>query len=872
MHDLAVLTPVDESGRFYDDYGWLHGLSTVESADQIVGDLDERGLLVEAGTITPPLPRVLALPHAAHLPDLRRLVHLGRRRSASRCGEANATVEWTPEYMGKRMDDWLVQHGRLEHLAPALLRAAAAVLPVRLRAAERDRLAGRARASARTGGLDELEELRRPWIDAVPIRCEECGEEVERIPEVGDVWLDAGIVPFSTLGWQNPEWVAGGLRDRRRAGAHHRRPARPRLLGAVVPGRLGLGDARADPALVLLAALHVGRAHRPGAVPDGARLREDARRARPRDARLVGQHDRGRGRVRAHGRRRHALAVLRAAARPEPPLRLRPGAGDQAQAAHALELGRVPRRLREHRGLPAASRRPRRAGRTASCAPLDRWLVARTQPARRARRPTAYEAYLTVDVDRAFEAFVDDLSELVHPPLAAALLGRRRGRVPDALVRARAGAARGRAGDAVPRRAPLAEPRRRRVRATPASVFLAGWPERAEPDEALLAEIAEVRRVVELGRQARDASRPQAAPAAAAARRRGRDAAPRATRDEIADELRVKEVAFGEVEATRAAGQAEPAGARARGSARSSATVRAALAGRRVRGARRRRLPRRRPRARRRTRCSSSAASRRAGRSRRTTASTVALDTDARRRAPARGPRARPDPPAELDAQGRGLEITDRIASRSRRGRGRPARALRDRIADETLAVAIETDGAAASRRSRRRSLRPSVRAGLRLSRRRALELAAELDREAEVDVLVDERYGSICSTPRARNQSHTRVDELLRRRGARRDRRRSRRRRARPRRSRSRRRSGARATPPARATSTSRFEFELFREPITSSRSTSREHLLDRPLAVRGRVADVLLLRRVDRRGSAAGATAMISAVSSTDSVVCVM
>ena len=50
MHDLPVLTPVDESGRFYDDYGWLHGLSTVEATDQIVGNLGERGLLVEATT------------------------------------------------------------------------------------------------------------------------------------------------------------------------------------------------------------------------------------------------------------------------------------------------------------------------------------------------------------------------------------------------------------------------------------------------------------------------------------------------------------------------------------------------------------------------------------------------------------------------------------------------------------------------------------------------------------------------------------------------------------------------------------------------------------------------------------------------------
>ena len=50
----------------------------------------------------------------------------------------------------------------------------------------------------------------------MPIRCEACGEAVTRVVEVGDVWLDAGIVPFSTLGWQNPEWIAAGYGDRRR--------------------------------------------------------------------------------------------------------------------------------------------------------------------------------------------------------------------------------------------------------------------------------------------------------------------------------------------------------------------------------------------------------------------------------------------------------------------------------------------------------------------------------------------------------------------------------------------------------------------------------------------------------------------------------
>jgi isoleucyl-tRNA synthetase len=39
----------------------------------------------------------------------------------------------------------------------------------------------------------------RPWVDGVKIRCQQCGDEVSRIKDVGNPWLDAGIVPFSTL-------------------------------------------------------------------------------------------------------------------------------------------------------------------------------------------------------------------------------------------------------------------------------------------------------------------------------------------------------------------------------------------------------------------------------------------------------------------------------------------------------------------------------------------------------------------------------------------------------------------------------------------------------------------------------------------------
>jgi isoleucyl-tRNA synthetase len=62
------------------------------------------------------------------------------------------------------------------------------------------------------GGKEELEERavegwkefegnspHRPWIDQIKIKCSKCQTLVSRIPDVGNPWLDAGIVPFSTL-------------------------------------------------------------------------------------------------------------------------------------------------------------------------------------------------------------------------------------------------------------------------------------------------------------------------------------------------------------------------------------------------------------------------------------------------------------------------------------------------------------------------------------------------------------------------------------------------------------------------------------------------------------------------------------------------
>ena len=43
---------------------------------------------------------------------------------------------------------------------------------------------------------DEIE-LHRPFIDAVTIKCPDCGKQMKRVPEVIDCWFDSGAMPFA---------------------------------------------------------------------------------------------------------------------------------------------------------------------------------------------------------------------------------------------------------------------------------------------------------------------------------------------------------------------------------------------------------------------------------------------------------------------------------------------------------------------------------------------------------------------------------------------------------------------------------------------------------------------------------------------------
>jgi isoleucyl-tRNA synthetase len=537
---LPVLMPVDESGHFYDDFGWLHGLSTIESADQIIGDLRERGFLLEAGTY---------LHNYAHCwrcdtPIIYRLSDdwfIGVEDIRPKLLEENAKVQWVPEYMGKRMDDWLRNMGdwnisrrRYYGLPLPFYPCACGHLNVIGSKAE---LAERA-----LEGMEQLEELRRPWIDRVPIRCEQCGETVQRVTEVGDVWLDAGIVPFSTLGWESPEWIPEGYATGAAKG----------LTKADLPDHAyweewfpadWVSEMREQIRLwfysqFFMSVVLVGTSSYKRVLGYEKMLDERGREMHGSWGNMIKAED---------AFDQMGADVMRWQFSAQPPDRnLLFGFGPAHEIKRKLlTFWNSVKFLVDYGNIEGFTPSWEKLEPTdLELRPLDRWLVERTKLLV-VEATAAYEATLTVDVMRAFESFVDDVSnwyirrsrrrfysfdEAAFRTLWFALVQSLRVISPVMPF--------------------LADHLwRNLVQDGPASVHLARWPEEQEPDEELLREIAAVRRVVELGRQARSSS---GLKLRQPLRRLIVAGAPAADghADEIAGELRVKEVEFGDVDAS----------------------------------------------------------------------------------------------------------------------------------------------------------------------------------------------------------------------------------------------------------------------------------------------------------------------------------
>jgi isoleucyl-tRNA synthetase len=538
IHDLPVLAPIDEAGRMLPPYGEFAGFTTTEVATRVTEALRERGILVSEGTIVHRYP----ICWRCKTPLVFRVVDdwfISAEEIRQPMLDANATVEWTPPQYKKRMDDWLRNMGDWN-----ISRKRYFGLPLPFYPCECGHLnviGSRAELEERAvSGLDQLQELHRPWIDGVRIRCAACDREVERIVEVGDAWLDAGIVHFSTLGWRNPAWIEHGYATGASAG----------LSGADLPDHAywekwfpadWVSEMREQIRLwfysqcfmaVTLTGVSPYRQ-----VLTYEKVFDEHGKAMHKSTGNAIELDEALDRMGAD-----VMRWLYCAQTPSEPLRFGYALADDVKRRF-LTFWNSTKFFVDYANIAGLEPSWSSLQPEGELAPLDRWLVARTHDFVLTAEE-AYNSFDTVTVMRAYESYADDLSNWYIRRSRRRFWNGERAALETlwyALVQTL------RVLSPV---MPLVTDHLWRVLVLdgPESVHLAGWPEVAEPDRALLDEISDVRRVVTLAHQARATSGLKLRQPLRRLVVEGAQGA-KSHAGEIADEVRVKEVAFDSVDA-----------------------------------------------------------------------------------------------------------------------------------------------------------------------------------------------------------------------------------------------------------------------------------------------------------------------------------
>jgi isoleucyl-tRNA synthetase len=212
-HGLVILAPVDETGAYSTGYGWLSGLQVSEVARPIFEDLRRKGYFYQTESYNHVYPHCWRCKTELifRLVD-EWFISMGSlqapgdnlRKRLVRIVE-DPQMTWIPAFGREReldwlrnMEDWMISKKRYWGLAlPIYLCESCGTFTV---IGSETELHERA-----VTGWNEFEghTPHRPWVDMVKIKCDECGEVVGRIPDVGNPWLDAGIVPFSTLHYRS---------------------------------------------------------------------------------------------------------------------------------------------------------------------------------------------------------------------------------------------------------------------------------------------------------------------------------------------------------------------------------------------------------------------------------------------------------------------------------------------------------------------------------------------------------------------------------------------------------------------------------------------------------------------------------------------
>jgi isoleucyl-tRNA synthetase len=219
IHSLPALAPLKENGIFEDGFGWLTGRDVHDVAHDIFHNLEDKDRLYRVDKYTHRYPVCwrCSTPLVFRLVD-EWFISMGELYDKPReevTEEEKAAslryqimdvvdgIKWIPEFGYARemdwlrnMQDWMISKKRYWGLALPIWICDNEECGHHEVIGDEDELRERA-----VEGWDDFEghTPHRPYVDVVKIACPSCGGTMTRTTDVGNPWLDAGSIAYSTL-------------------------------------------------------------------------------------------------------------------------------------------------------------------------------------------------------------------------------------------------------------------------------------------------------------------------------------------------------------------------------------------------------------------------------------------------------------------------------------------------------------------------------------------------------------------------------------------------------------------------------------------------------------------------------------------------
>jgi isoleucyl-tRNA synthetase len=211
IYNLPALAPLDEFGVFLEGFNDFSGEHVYDSAQAIITSLRQKSLLFKYEEYSHRYPVCWRCGNELvfRLVD-EWYISMGEKAKSdinnlrSQIIEVAKQVNWIPSFglqqeldWLQNMEDWMISKKRYWGLALPIWECD--------KCQSFDVIGSKEELKSKAvSGWEEFQGYtpHRPWIDSVKIACHQCGNTISRIPEVGNPWLDAGIVAYSTLNYR----------------------------------------------------------------------------------------------------------------------------------------------------------------------------------------------------------------------------------------------------------------------------------------------------------------------------------------------------------------------------------------------------------------------------------------------------------------------------------------------------------------------------------------------------------------------------------------------------------------------------------------------------------------------------------------------